>query len=347
MRKGYNDFGAVSDRISPNYMDRSRRYQGYPVESGAGIVNTPGYEDEENPRNKLLAQHLAREQLRFQGFDILDSEEVVEPTFDEIIDYREPQTNIEIWFNPDTGQYEERAIAPSSLTPMDIQNQPQKWLPYQNQVAPEYVQYRNGTYQDNYYSESNDMFPPMPGYHMSYVAGMGFYVPEMLGYDDMMTNMLWNSIDPEVKKAVYMRYFVVDISYLGLLPVVGSILKRGFALYAMKPNLAFANQLQTEACKNPLPWYKKIKDDFTGYGNALGQVKIGGHYEMIIQGLETLEFETKEMSYEQSSIGQMGSIGQEVAKQISEVIDNAFKTMQSAGKQKRRASKKAKKRGWF
>jgi len=127
--------------------------------------------------------------------------------------------------------------------------------------------------------DSQDLFPPMPGYHLSYFANMAFYIPEAFGLDNVMTNAMWL----QHKESFYMRYLVLTLTYIQLIPIVGRAAARGTIAYAMKPNVAFPNKLQVASCKEPLPWLRVDIDDFTGHGNKLGILEYTSGYGSPLQ----------------------------------------------------------------
>lgn len=296
--------------VKPDFMERSDRYGGHPVDFGAGIVNDPNYQDKNSEINKSLQKQMLAEQLRSQGFDV--AEATVQPYIGEHMVYMKEQDNI--------NQFGET-------------------------ISPGAVQEKNRF-------DSQDMFPPMPGYHLSYFANMAFYIPEAFGLDNVMTNALWL----DAKDAFYMRYLVLTLTYLQLIPMAGRALSRGMIAYAMKPNVAFPNKLQVDSCKVPLIWRSIISDDFTGHGNKLGIIDYKNNFQLehscsVLQGTEVISVSGVDSGISVGkTAGQAGlfddirSGSESIARSVENVLKRIFKDYDIVSKKKRRKKKSKKAR---
>jgi len=326
-RPQYDRYGRLYDP-EIHAEDVDELYNGYPVSSGAGIVNDPSLK-----RNDLIANALMLEQLKNQGFDA--PWPVVDPT----------------------------KLAPVGpvITDLDQSSLDPQLEELRGVVSDDTIAklYEKKKIESENYNEGGEMFPPMPGYYTSYYANMAIIVPENYYINRPKTTNAWkNAPTPWQLRYVVLAQKVVS-EYLGGVPFLGESIKDTEALteiyYAMQGNMAFQNELQAAAIKKPFKWKYINNKDVTGYNQKGGVMNPNTKYNLnrpdkdtkkdfsVLQGhgdsVTTMEEEPVDTwSNVLGSWGNLnlGKIGEQLSKTFTDALNETFKQILQPSKKKKR-----------
>lgn len=291
--------------------------KGYPVSSGAGIVNDPFLK-----KNDLVARAMTLEQLREQGFDA--EFPVVEPTYaekfaaledlgvptvtketvirdklkelnindDQIDDIlaRELNTvprdlNLHLE-SDDIAMLRELGVSEATINALQEEEMKAK---RQMTVAGQTQQSGSGYY------DGSQWFSPTPGYYTGYYANVALFLPEKMEIDTELTNHYWKTHSTSLQ----LRYVCLkktDPSGIGgstgfdpgQIPWFGSGERIHAEIegiwYAMRGNQAFPNEYQKSSLKKPFKWLAVDVKDYTGYGNKYGRCDCYAEYNLDKKG---------------------------------------------------------------